>query len=244
MKSVPWVWMFCLLSLMPVAGCDRRPARPPQARTPENEPATQPAEEPRPTTQELVNGPYKVVPLPSMPLAVKAPASWKIDVSGPVVFVGGPTPYGTATIQLAQRESIKSEQLDILMTGVKKDQEQHPDTVKKAELRDVGKIKLLERLFVLKPITSPKIDVQGNALLDAAGNIVTTTTVPVRWTLTAFVPYEQAFSRYELNFIDLTAEQYAADKAFLEKIVNSLTYEGGEPPQAIPATSAPPAPAH
>ncbi len=228
------VWMLSVLGLIAWAGCDRRPAPPPQAQVPETQPATQP-DELRPTTQQLLSGAYKTLPLPGMPLAIKVPESWKINVSGPVVFLEGPSPSGTITIQLAQRDTLKPDQLDLFLLGVKKDQEQHPDTVKRADLRDLGKIKMLERLSILRPMSSPKVDVQGNAVLDSHGNIVTITTVPVRWTLIAFVPYQNAFSRFELNFIDLTAEQYAADKDFLEKIINSLTYEGNTPATSEPA---------
>jgi hypothetical protein len=218
---------FCITWGIFLIGCDRHPAPPPPA-PPTASAAPAPPQPARPTTQELLAGPYKKLVLPGMPLAVQAPPSWKIEIDGSLTFLEGPTPSYDAMIQLAQRESLRPDQVDILLEGVKRDQDQHPETVKRADLRQVGDMRILDQLSISQPITTPKVDSKGDAVLDAHGNILTVTTTAAHWKLTVLVPYEKMFSVYELNFIDLTGEQYALDKDFLQKILASLSYENSQ----------------
>jgi hypothetical protein len=206
-------------------GCDRHPAPPPP---PPAAAAQTPPQPTRPTTQELTSGPYKKLTLPGMPLAVQAPQSWKIAIEGSLTFLEGPTPSDNAMIQLAQRESLRPEQVESLLEGVKREQAQHPETVKRADLRQVGDMKIIEQLSISAPVSTPKVDAKGDAVLDEHGNIITTANSSAHWRLTVLVPYEKMFSDYELNFIDLTGEQYALDKDFLERILSSISYENSQ----------------
>jgi hypothetical protein len=217
---------FCMMWGASLIGCDRHPAPPTPPPTASAAPAS--PEPTRPTTQELLEGPYKKLPLPGMPLAVQVPAGWKIEVEGSLTFLEGPTPTGNAMIQLAQRESRSPDQVESLLRGIKREKDQHPDTIKRADLREVGDVKIVEQLSISKPITTPKLDAHGDAQLDEHGNIRTLTSTAAEWKLTVLVPYEKMFSEYELNFIDLTGEQYNVDKDFLQRIVSSLSYENSQ----------------
>src|ERR1700733_1694871 len=162
---------FCIAWGIFVIGCYRPPAPPPPAASA----APAAAQPTRPTTQELLNGPYKKLTLPGMPLAVQVPASWKIEVDGPLTYLEGPTPSDNAMIQLAQRESRNPDQVEIQLEGVKRDQSQHPDTVKRADLRAVGDMKILDQLSISPPVTMPRVDAKGGAELDEHGNLRTIT---------------------------------------------------------------------
>jgi hypothetical protein len=226
--------MYCMLWGAFLFGCDRHPEPPPAAPTAAAA-VSAPAQPPRPTTQELLSGPYKTIVLPGMPLSVQAPQSWKIDVEGPLTFLQGPTPTDDAMIQLAQRETRSSDQVENLLAGAKHDQEMHPDTVKLVDMREMGDTKVLEQLSISRPITTPKVDAHGDGILDEHGNLQTVTTTTARWKFSVLVPYQNEFSDYELNFIDLSGEQYAADKDFLEKIMSSLRTDGSVAPASTTA---------
>ncbi|WP_428937066.1 hypothetical protein [Fontivita pretiosa] len=230
------------LGIMLMLGCERSDSRSGTPITADDTAATQPAEA-RPTTQMLLSGPYKKLLLPGMPLSLRVPESWKIDYAGPITFVQGPTPYDMAMIQLSDH-GVGPRSLDpqVLLKTIQDEQARHPDPRNRAMLRDIGPARVLERFSVGKPQTNPKVDAHGVPVSDpATGNPVMLTTTPIRWTLTVFVPAaDSAYTRYELNFLDLTAEQYAVDGKFLEKIASSLSYEaqtGGEAP--MQATTSP-----
>ncbi|HEY7088942.1 MAG TPA: hypothetical protein VH518_12685 [Tepidisphaeraceae bacterium] len=232
------VSLLAILLAWGLAGCDRRPSAPPQSPTAqaseETAAATQPAT--RPTTQELLQGPYSKLPLPGLPLSVSVPAGWKIESMGPATFLAGPTPTDEGRIQISHGDinTFKPDQIDMLLTRAKKEMADDPQRVKKAELRSVGQLKVLETLAFSRPVTSPKMDPKGLGVLDDKGELVTVTTTPVHWTLLVFIPQGGAFARVELNFIDLTGEQLAQDQPVLQKIVDSLTYEPSlaSPPSA------------
>ena len=212
-----------------VCGCDSRPT--PPTPPPPTQPSA-PAAPARPTTQQLTEGPYKTISLPEMPLTMKVPESWSIDspstTTGGIKFLVGPTPSGQVTINLAQHGAVKKDQLQMLITRGKDEQQKKPDSIKRYEVRDVGELKLIERLSYEPPRTVDE--------LGPSGQNVRTTFVPVRWNVIAMVPYQDSYTRYELNFMDLTADQFSKDQAFLERIVSSLAAEGSTPVSA-PATT-------
>jgi hypothetical protein len=221
---------------MVIIGCDRGPAAPPPTAKPPTASTAPAVAEARPTTQQLLSGPYQTITLPGMPLVVSAPQGWKLDLSSaPLTFLAGPTPSSDKVlIQLAQHDTVKVDQIEIIANFSKKPQN---DEIQRAELRDVGKMKVVERLAFGKPETTPKVDAKGQPVLDDKGQIITVTSTPVHWQIIAFVPYQGLFSRYDLNVIDLTTDQYAKDKDVLEKIVNSLRYEGDAGNAAVPTTT-------
>jgi hypothetical protein len=212
-------------------GCDRSPAPPTNIIL--NAPATAPA---RPTTQELLTGPQRKMRLPEMPLSIMVPPDWKLEALGPITSLAGPSPFDRATIQLSRRDinTFRPEQIELLASRAKSEMEQNPQQYKKVELRQAGPMKVIEKLWLSKPITTPQVDRHGLPLVDAQGKEVTITMVPVHWTLTYFVPNEKVYNRHELNVLDLTADQYAVDQRFLEMVLGSVRYEGLELP---PTTS-------
>jgi hypothetical protein len=228
-------WGLILITGLTIGGaCDRPAPKPSADKAPDEPVATQPATAARPTTQELTSGSYRKIVLPGVPLSVQAPESWKIEAVGPVMFLTGPTPSDQARIQLSHGNinTFKPDQIDMLAAGAKSEVQRNPEQFKKADLRDIGRLKVLERVSLSRPVPIPRLDERGNAMFDAQGNPVTLTMTPARWTLTVFVPQPQGgeFARVELNFIDLTQEQLAADQTMLQRIVDSLTYEAGLAP--------------
>jgi hypothetical protein len=218
------VLMIGLAAIMMASGCNRPKPPPPP-------PATQAAapEPVRPTTQQLLTGTYHKIPLPGMPLVVDVPQGWTIDTAAGLTFLQGPTPSGTATIQLAVRDPYSPVQLEMIVQRGKEEATAQPAAIKRFELQDWAKIKVLERLEFSNPVTSPMLGADGHGMVDAQGNLQTFTFTPVRWTWTVLVPNDKGFARYELNFIDLTAEQFSADRELLEKIIRSLTLAGPAP---------------
>src|SRR5450432_1981612 len=172
--------------------CNRSPKPPPASAISAQ---TKP-EAARPTTQELLSGPYKRMVLPGMPLAIQVPQSWKIEVDGSLTFLQGPTPTDNAIIQLAQRESARPDQIEILLAGIKREQEQHPNTIKRADLPNIGDMKIIEQISISQPITTPKVDASGIGMVDKDGNPLTVTLTAANWKLTVLVPFEKMYSRY------------------------------------------------
>jgi hypothetical protein len=222
----------CLALAGVLVGCDRAPAPPPEAKTPSPPPVTLPGDEPRPTTQALLLGPRKKLLLPNMPLALRVPESWKTEPAGPLIVLTGPTPADQVTIQLAVRDPLPADRLTAYIERLKKEGDQ---PAKPPELRQVGKMQVLERLSVSKPITIARKDARNEPVVDDKGNPVTDTFTPMTWRVSVFVPESQAvFSRYELNCINFIQEQYAADHGLIEEVFNSLVYD-----EAGTATQAP-----
>src|SRR5688572_25723943 len=60
-----------------------------------------------PTTQDLVNGPRTVMPLGPLPMTMRVPASWRVEVAGGASLLRGFTPNGEVAIQLTSRPSLK-----------------------------------------------------------------------------------------------------------------------------------------
>src|SRR4051794_2590293 len=98
MRPALLIWGGCLA--IAIFGCDQRPAAPVSA-VPTQPPPVVVPEEARPTTQELLIGARKPLQLPNMPLSVRVPVSWKIEPTGPLTVLTGPTPFDKAMIQLA-----------------------------------------------------------------------------------------------------------------------------------------------
>lgn len=215
--------------LVLTAGCDRSPAPPPAIVQAQHETASKPADPP-PTTQELLSGPYRKVALPGMPLAIQAPASWKIEYTGSITFLEGPTGTDQAMIQLAQpqRDPIPADRLDSVIERLKNEQEKSgpPNTF---EMRYLGRARVLERISASKPVANPKLDFRGEPIMDAAGIPVTVMTTLVHWTVTVYVPDGNSFGSYELNVIGLTTDQFVSDGELLRKILASVTLEDGQP---------------
>jgi hypothetical protein len=226
---------------MHCVGCDTRSA--PSAQSSD---ASTTRPDSRPTTQQLLTGPYKTLFLTGTPLSIRVPEIWKLDPAGALNFLEGPSPSGTSIIQFADRGLLKPDQYETLLVAAKKEQEQNPSMIKRAELRDVGKMKVLERVAFREPITRAKTvldakdgDIKEVPVLDASGKPETVTFTPVNWTVMIFVGQAGMFNKYELNVFDLTQEQYNADKQFLDAILRSVRYEAAPTAEPSSASDAP-----
>jgi len=220
-----------------LCGCDDRPQIPPELLDPNQESQTPPAP-PRPTTQQLTDGPYSRIKLDILPLTLDVPTGWKIVRMGALVLLEGYTPVDQARIQLAVRDRLSQSLVDALHSAAKKEAAAaDPSAQMTVESRELPGMKVLERRSIGRPISIPVTDAQGLQKLDAQGQPISHSTTPMRWRLNFFVPAGKDFDQYEFNFIDLSVDQYKADRSFLERIVYSAMLEGA-PPATAPASPA------
>jgi|SRR5688572_14621037 len=187
----------------------------------------------RPTTQELVEGSRVPITLDVLPLVMQVPPSWKItrhDTSGgSIVWLEGPTPAGEARIQLKLQVAMTPRQWDQLVMGTQREIQRADDANTKLEMRKLGGADVIERRTAGSPISAPVVDATGMPTLDAKGDVVMHTMIPMRWRVSVYVPREGQVDHYELNFIDLEKPQYEADRQFLEDVLKTLRYTGGGP---------------
>jgi len=226
-----------LVAIVLVAfGCDDSSSVPPSVQQAAvKAKAHGPQAPPRPTTQELVNGPKRRLPLTPLPFSVSVPPSWKVQSlgAGSITVLTGPTPSGEAQIQLTSRATAKKEELEIIRRAAKKEMSQ-PTTESlskktiKADFRKIGEVEVFERQAIGQP---GPLTVQ-----DADGREHTETATPFNWTLQMFVPQGDEYALYEMNFVVLTAEQYQQDKQLLQPILDSLQYDVAAAPATTPAS--------
>lgn len=205
----------------------------PDASNPQN-PATT-----RPTTQQLVEGPRTPKTLDVLPLVLQVPTSWKITAHGSgIVWLEGPTPAGEVRIHLKHQQGMTQRMWDQLVMGTQREIERAADPNTTLTMRELGPATVIERRTVGQPISAPVVDATGVPTLDAKGDVVMHTMLPMRWRVSVFVPREGQIDHYELNFIDLEKPQYDADRAFLEDVLQSLRYTGPVPaPTSGPAAA-------
>lgn len=229
-----WIAFGCSAAVlgMSLIGCERAPAPPPTARA-ESAPTSMP-DEARPTTQELLSGDLHKLVLPGIPLALQVPSGWKVGPTAETLLLEGPTPADRGMVQVSSRDPIPADRVDALIERMQRENDMS-GPVSKAAVRVNGKLRVLDRLSTAKPLTTPKLDFRGNPEMDASGNPVTITTTTVHWTSTVFVQEAQMCSRYELNVIDLTLEQFEQNRPFYERILGTISYEPTEAPAAAPA---------
>ena len=222
-----------LLAIALGSGCDDAPAPPPHLVA--DRPAAEPheAETTRPTTQELLAGPRKPIPLGELPLTVQAPAAWTLKtLNGTThVLLEGPTPAGEASIQLNVRPTTSGPKLELILNGAKKELERFPQSIKMVELRPIRGGQVLEQ---------QRVGEMPRTLPDDDPNVKPSR--PMNWTITVFVPHGADHKTYELNFVGLTADQYETDKPLLRGIVDSITVDAAAAeasPASAPAASTP-----
>jgi len=221
-----------VMSVAVQMGCeDAPPPPPPQVQQRVQETQAAPSEPDRPTTQELVAGPRRRINLASWPLSMEVPLSWEIDSKNAkgFIFLEGHAPGGMVQIQLAQRPTLNPEQLQHMIDAAKRDVAADPRSKKTVELREGKQFKLLERKG-----QSPTVMLN---VVDEDGQIREVPHTPYSWTINVLVSQDKTMFNYELNFFDLTLEQYEADRAFLEKIVDTLQLESIAGPAIAPPAS-------
>jgi hypothetical protein len=207
-----WWWSGVVgIGCLAGGACDDAPAPPPPTRSAAPDEAADPAttEPARPTTQQLLSGPRTRVPLATLPLTAAVPEGWEIATAGPLVLLKGPTPAGSAEVQLAHRPPLKRDQIDALIDVAREEHAGRPGA-RRLDVRPLGAATVLERQRVGAAIPDP---VTGEA-------------DPIyEWTLTIFVPQDDALDVHELNFVGLTLRQYETDEPLLRSIVESLRLE-------------------
>lgn len=211
--------------------CDRDDSMPPSLITVQPEQETPTPSLPRPTTQALLEGPRTPIVLDTLPISMLVPPQWRITRhSANVVWVEGPTPHSEARIALKSQPSIPHDQFQMYLKGSRRDQEEEKNTTIK--IRQAGPMHIVERRTFLQPMRAPVVDSQGIAKLDERGDVVMLTTVPLRWWVHLFVPFEQHVEQYDLSFVDIAKDQFEVDQAFLEKMLSTLQYIGPQPTTA------------
>jgi len=195
----------------------------------------------RPTTQELLDGERVTLSLDILPLRMKVPTQWKITrpgSSGRLVVLEGPTPGGLAQINLKHQDPPTPKAFEQLLMGARRDNE--PDT--EIEVRQLGSAHVIERIGVGRPMNMPVVGPDGLPELDDKGEIQVQSMVPMRWRINVYVPMADHVENYELNFLDLSEQQYGVDKDFLRGILSTLEYAGPStaPADATPAELFPP----
>jgi hypothetical protein len=195
-----------------------------------------------PTTQELLSGPRTLTPLGPLPMTMRVPVSWKVEVAGPASHLRGRTPSGDeVTIQLNSRAPIKRAEFESFIKSEKKAQSERPQSILKADVRPFGDAQLYEYQRVGEPREWPVYEGTGGQIRTR-----TTTEQPFDWKIIVFDPQGDAFQRHELNFIGLTRSQYDKDQNFLRGILDTLSSGeaagGAASPTTIAPTDASPAP--
>jgi hypothetical protein len=198
------------------AGCDDAPTAPPPA------PPPAPKEEPRaarPTTQALVSGATKTVPISALPMKITVPGSWEPqDIGGQRLFLmEGYTPSGHVGLSLSTRQQLSPNAVNDFIAAAKKRIDEKGAKKLRFETREFPDFTVLERLWYE--------DRQELLLRDYSGELRETEAQPAHWSYLIFMKKVDAVDVYELEFTDLTLELFEKDREFLEKVLRSLVNE-------------------
>src|SRR5688572_23885841 len=180
--------LIATLALLP--GCDDKrtlvPITAPQ-------PATQPV---APTTQELLQGEQVRVALKVIPFWVTVPKGWEMKTQAGVVVVQGPTPTGTAQLQVGRHIAPIAQHAELLVQGATRDAANKPGPYTLADVREISGLKLLETRNVGPTQPTPALDATGKTIAD--------TTTRMDWKTTVFLPEGRETIICDVQFIDLT----------------------------------------
>ena len=195
-------------------GCDDKPTLPPgYSEGSDNKPSA----DARPTTQELLSGPFKRLSLAPLPLSANVPASWSVKMmTDNLYFLQGPSPSAEVQVQIAERTSETAEKLDRMLRAAKRDADAHKDTMR-VEVRALGDMKVLD---MQRDVT--------HAPPPGTPGATTAPTVPMKyvdWSVTYYVPRGSDYAAYELHFFNLSADVFNADRGFLQRILDSVSPE-------------------
>jgi hypothetical protein len=205
-----------------IVGCDRpqpRAANRQQDQT--SDPATQASATvtSRPTTQQLLTGEQVRMPLRAIPFSISVPKGWEIKSNAGIMTLEGPTPAGTAQIQVSRHVAPIAQHAERLVEGAKKEVQSNTPKYGLAEVRNMTPdIRSLEYRTVARSPT-------GAPTIDSTGRQIAPTATPMQWKLTAFVPHGKDTDLCELSYTDLTLEQFEIDRPLLEKIFASFQYD-------------------
>jgi hypothetical protein len=62
---------------------------------------------------------------------------------------------------------------------------------------------------------------------DERGNWIETEGTPLKWSYLIFLPEAEGYKAYELNFVELSLEQFQKDGEFLQRVMSSLAHDSG-----------------
>ena len=202
---------------------------------------------PRPTTQELLAGPQKMLRLANYPLSLRVPQSWnlKSEADGQIFSVGGMASSGQIDIQFTNPgQRVMAQLLDGAVREARKEADAKPHPLNKVELRDLNdgakvlELRVISNRFENGVLPPERFEEQvltdsrtGAEVIDPrTGSRATTRTVVnphlLKWTFTVYIP--EGTDRYAtraLNFMALSVSEYQRDREFLEKMMSTLKYE-------------------
>lgn len=207
-------------AVLGAVSCDA-PAPPPP---PPVAPASQPAAvtHARPTTQSLVEGKWKTVPISALPLTISVPESWEaLPVAGSRLFLmEGFTPNGFVSLSLASRPQLAADKVADFISAARKRLDEKGGKKLRFESKEYPDFTALERLYFE--------DRQVMLLRNNAGELTEREAQPMKWSYLIFLKNEAMVDLYELEFNDLTLDHYEKDREFLQKILSTLTNNPGK----------------
>ena len=210
--------------------CDKPEAPPPDAPPPVAKPVA-------PTTQQLLDGPRKAVNLGNLPLTMDVPAGWAVNDHGEpgqitLQMLEGPILGGEAHITLRQRDNVSPERMKSLIEHARRPSTTLTKAGVTVDVRNLGDGRVIERRSIPQPSTRPSnvtVNAPSNALSDAPNELTSKlpagspdTDRPVEWRVTIFIQGGINYEQYELLFIDLSPQAYAANEKLLRGLIDSL----------------------
>lgn len=196
-----------------------------------------PATVPAPTTQQLLTGKKKTVPLGTFPLTLDVPANWSLQSlgEGSSITLSGPANSGEITIQLVQPGVLKGAKMpETMLAAAMKDDAAKPHPINRVEMHELGPLKVLEQRIITNAFVNgkPPAEVWGD--VESTDNATATPTRThtilnpqlVKWTFTIFEPVDKdSYMVRALTFLSLRVAEYEQDKQFLEQMMKTLKYQ-------------------
>ncbi len=200
-----------LAAAIGLIGCDQSPPATPPATAPAM-PATTPSDPAARHTLRLAH----------LPLCVRVPDGWRIDILGEsgLSSLRGIAGSDEFQILLAGRGKTRPEQLELRLEDMRREQKANPEKVKIARLVERPPLKILERQAIGIAPTSQMIADAG----------VGDTSPIYNWTLSVYVPSGPTLQSYELNFIGMTRAQFQRHQQLLESIIARIDYDAPSAP--------------
>jgi hypothetical protein len=187
-------------------GCDRSraPMKIPDGSA-SNTSSTAPAV---PTTQKLMDGPYKTVKLDPLPLTASVPESWdnKVPEGTHLNFLQGPALDGMdVQLSLEPGSSMRPDQVKNVLQGAKKEADKDKQNVRKFEIRQMGDVQAMEEQRILSNPDNPRQQA-------------------IDWRITYFVPRDIDTNSYTVEVLGLSQDRFEKCQPLLRKIIDSIEY--------------------
>jgi hypothetical protein len=194
------IGVFCVILAL-AAGCGKGPE---QVTLPAK-PAAQPA---GPTTQELLDGPYKKVWLTPLALTARVPQSWdlKTPEGTTLHLLQGPGPDGQdIQISLEVGTAIKPDQLKNVLQGAQKNADKDKAHIREFKIKQIGDMQAMEEQRIFDDPSKPQ-----EQLVD--------------WKITCFAQRDLDLVPYVIE-IGLPSARFDRCKELLQKILDSVQPE-------------------